>query len=352
MAPVFSIIVPVYNVEKYLEEAIISVLAQSFKDFELIIVNDGSTDGSVAIAERFAKLDTRIQILHKQNGGLSSARNEGIKNATGTYLYFLDSDDSIKSDTLERINGVFKKEAIDIVAFTALPFFEAEYLDKNLKSIDDSTNHYARHFLEEGLYSCIGYYENCTRHNNFVVSACLYFVKRSVVNDLKLQFYEGIIHEDALFTRQLFLKCDKVFFIKEKFYNRRIRINSISTSPVSVHKAYSYLVVAIEINKLNVTLNNNLLNEDVLHFYYEALGFLKSIKKKSVEYNKVIKYLRQSDLYKQYKFDFNSTLQLKYKNLANFKNFLSRMRYKAGLRTRIKFFFNLFKRSSHNANIF
>ena len=96
--PVFSIIMPVYNVEQYISEAIESVLNQSFKDFELLIINDGSTDNSPKIAEYFKEKDSRILIFHQKNQGLSAARNFGIKNAKGTFIYFMDSDDLIRND--------------------------------------------------------------------------------------------------------------------------------------------------------------------------------------------------------------------------------------------------------------
>lgn len=95
-----SIVVPVYNVEKYLHRCIDSILAQSFKDFELLIINDGSTDNSGAICDEYAEKDQRIRLFHKANGGVNSARALGIKNAKGEYLMFVDSDDSISNDAL------------------------------------------------------------------------------------------------------------------------------------------------------------------------------------------------------------------------------------------------------------
>lgn len=89
----FSIIVPVYNVEAYLDECIQSVLEQTYTDFELILVDDGSKDNSGTICDRWAQHDSRVFVVHKQNGGLSSARNEGLRHITGQYVMFLDSDD-------------------------------------------------------------------------------------------------------------------------------------------------------------------------------------------------------------------------------------------------------------------
>jgi glycosyltransferase involved in cell wall biosynthesis len=99
-----SVIVPIFNTEKYLERCIESILSQTYSDFEVILVDDGSTDSSLEIAERYAKADTRVKVLHKENGGSSSARNLGIKNAAGDYFSFIDSDDYIEPFMLERLS--------------------------------------------------------------------------------------------------------------------------------------------------------------------------------------------------------------------------------------------------------
>ena len=99
----FSIIVPVYNVEQYLENCINSVLNQSYRNFQLILVDDGSKDSSGEICDRFAQKDSRVKVMHKQNAGVSGARNTGIEIATGQFICFIDSDDWIESDYLQKI---------------------------------------------------------------------------------------------------------------------------------------------------------------------------------------------------------------------------------------------------------
>ena len=98
MNPKISIIVPIYNMEQYLERCVDSILSQTYKDFEVILVNDGSTDNSDIICDDYAKKDQRIKVIHKRNGGLSSARNAGIKLSKGQWLLFIDSDDCVKPD--------------------------------------------------------------------------------------------------------------------------------------------------------------------------------------------------------------------------------------------------------------
>ena len=109
--PKISIIVPVYNVEKYLEKCVRSILAQTFTDFELILVDDGSPDSSGAMCDQFAEQDQRVKVIHKENGGLSDARNAGIEIATGEYLGFVDSDDYIADDMYELLYTNIVKDA-------------------------------------------------------------------------------------------------------------------------------------------------------------------------------------------------------------------------------------------------
>ena len=112
MKPEISIIVPIYNVEKYLPRCIESILAQTFTNFELILVNDGSEDDSGEVCDRYAKEDKRIKVIHKKNGGVSSARNAGLKNSIGNYIGFVDPDDYIKKDMYEKMyNLCIKKDS-------------------------------------------------------------------------------------------------------------------------------------------------------------------------------------------------------------------------------------------------
>ena len=115
--PLLSVIVPVYNVEKYLPACVESIQAQTMKDLEIILVDDGSPDGCPALCEKLAQKDTRIRVIHKENGGLASARNAGLGQARGKYLSFIDSDDRIPADLFEKALVPFEQEEIDLVGF-------------------------------------------------------------------------------------------------------------------------------------------------------------------------------------------------------------------------------------------
>lgn len=115
--PKVSVIIPVYNAEKYLRKCLDSVLAQSFADFEVLLINDGSTDGSGKICDDYAQKDARVKVFHKENGGVSSARNLGLDNATGDWIVFVDSDDYVEKNYFEVINNNLSQE-IDVLVFS------------------------------------------------------------------------------------------------------------------------------------------------------------------------------------------------------------------------------------------
>ena len=121
--PVFSIIVPVYNVGLYLERCIESILKQSFDDYEVILVDDGSTDNSSAICDLYSELDPRVAVIHKTNGGLSDARNSGLKIAKGAYICFIDSDDYVNKNLLQTAFFYLTKYDVDSFRFSYSTYF-------------------------------------------------------------------------------------------------------------------------------------------------------------------------------------------------------------------------------------
>ena len=119
-----SIVVPVYNVEKYLEQCVDSLLAQTIDSKEIILVDDGSTDSSGKLCDAYAEKNACVRVIHKQNGGLGSARNAGAEHVTGEYLYFIDSDDWLETDALETLYAAAKRDDLDIVLFGARAVFD------------------------------------------------------------------------------------------------------------------------------------------------------------------------------------------------------------------------------------
>ncbi len=223
---VFSLIIPVYNVEKYLRACLDSVLNQSFSDWEAVCVNDGSTDGSAVILKEYAVKDTRFRVVEQPNAGLSAARNTGMKNATGDYVLFLDSDDWLETDALETLARNLDGE--DMLCFSGRRYLELE--NRFLPSDQ----------LEERIYlSGMDYYnENALQRRDFAfVCVVLRAYRRSFLDENALRFKEGIFHEDNLFTPLTCYFSRGVRVINDCLYDYRVRGNSITTTRGLKHQS-------------------------------------------------------------------------------------------------------------------
>ncbi len=233
----FSVIIPVFNVESYIEEALDSVLAQTYREFEVIIVNDGSVDGTMDKISFYLSSDKRIKCISQKNMGLSVARNTGIDHSSGDYIYFMDGDDIIESNLLETVFKIIKTEsAPDIIAFPAKSFIDKpgiSFKEEDLES-NEINPYYQRLYLRVGLYSDPWeYYSLMHQKSNVVASACLYVTSGTVIRESNLRFRRGILHEDELFTRQLIAFVKNIYFTRETNYFRRYRSGSITRSEIS-----------------------------------------------------------------------------------------------------------------------
>lgn len=220
----FSIIIPIYNVELYLRQCLDSVLAQNLVDWEAICVNDGSTDGSTAILEEYASMDSRFKVITQANGGLSAARNTGLKKAHGEYVLFLDSDDWLEPTALQTLNSEFiiqNSQLPDLLCFTGRRYIE-------------ETNSFnpADKLVEKMYTSGMDYYnENALVPRDFAfVCVVLRAYRRTFLLENHLWFKEGIYHEDNLFSPIACYYAKNVSVINACLYNYRVRANSITTT--------------------------------------------------------------------------------------------------------------------------
>lgn len=222
--PTFSIIVPVYNVQKYVEAALSSVAAQTFTDFEVVVVDDGSTDASGAIAEAFCAKDRRFRYLRQENGGLSAARNAGTALASGDYLYYMDSDDVIDPETLGLCHDEFARYGVDVVLFGAVPFMDEAPLPATL-----SEGGRGRRPEVSSPLSSEAFVMESVRQDRYFVSACCLVARRSAIGSL--QFINGMLFEDNHFVTALLLdRKIMVSVLSQALFRRRYRPNSIMTS--------------------------------------------------------------------------------------------------------------------------
>lgn len=190
MVPKFSVIIPVYNVEKYLDECVNSVLAQDFQDYEIILVNDGSTDNSGKKCDVYAEKYSQIKVVHKENGGLSDARNFGIKEAQGDYLIFLDSDDFWKGkNRLSEISSITENQnQPDIIFYGITQFFDGQtHIELNTFPIFSET--LTSDFQKD--------FEYLVENLIYKVTGCDKIIKRNIIINHQLFFPKGKLHEDV-----------------------------------------------------------------------------------------------------------------------------------------------------------
>lgn len=231
-APLVSIVIPIYNVEKYLNECIQSVVNQTYENLEIILVDDGSPDNCPSICDEWAQKDSRIKVIHKKNGGLGYARNTGIDNATGDFIYFMDSDDFIDSKLVERCVDVLINDKSDIVlfGFSSVDVNGVKISDcipspsKNLFVNEEVRKIFLKHFLIGNRYK--------KENWNLFISACMCMFSLDIIkkNNFRFVSEREIISEDIFFLLGFYSYVKKVSIINSSFYNYRKNMQSLSNT--------------------------------------------------------------------------------------------------------------------------
>ncbi len=231
-----TVIIPVYNVENYLKEAIDSVISQTYKNLEILIVDDGSTDDSGKICNEYAQKDIRIKVFHQSNRGLSGARNTGLKNATGKYIMFLDSDDKFEPQACEIMYNFIEKT-------------KADYAIGNYINIDEDGSKWDNPVFKKDTYKEFTLSIKDYEKSFYIMNSAVWnkIFRKSFLDSLNIEFVERLPAEDAIFTTGCFIKSKKVCYIPEIIYQYRQRYsNSISNSCSKryfdgINKAYNII---------------------------------------------------------------------------------------------------------------
>lgn len=296
----FSIIVPVYDVEDYLRRCIDSLINQSYTNIEIILVNDGSQDKSPQICTEYADSDNRIQVINKRNGGLSDARNFGLKAAKGEFIMFVDSDDYVESDACERFNDIIiKNQGIDIVA-SNIKGVKGKELKKEMYTL-----------LEENkIINSYDFLRIQLQNSTMFMSACRNIYRRLLLIENELYFKVGIYHEDEQWTPRVFLDAKKIICTEYVHYNRVIREGSITRQKVKVKHSIDIINTVKELSniydflddlKLKLLLKDYLVMLYLNAFYVGRLHqkkFRKYIDKKFLKENALTaKNLRKTKLF-------------------------------------------------------
>lgn len=222
--PKISIIVPVYQVEPYIRRCIDSILSQTFKDFELILVDDGSPDKCGEICDEYALKDSRIKVIHKKNGGLSSARNAGLDIAQGDYIGFVDSDDWIDEDMYE-------------VLYENITKYNVEVAVCGIRTIRNNKNEFKKELKEEKIKKILlnskeEVLNQFYRKGEIGASTCNKLYGKNIINSVR--FLEGHLYEDIVFNVEIFNKIERSIIIDKKLYNYFCLNESITRSKVNI----------------------------------------------------------------------------------------------------------------------
>ena len=283
-----SVIVPVYNIEKYLEECIESIINQSYKNIEIILVDDGSTDKSGIICDEFNKLDKRIKVIHKENGGAASAKNIGLDEANGEYICFVDGDDYIFIDFIENLYNQLIKYNADISECSFYYLYKSHIEKDSFKSnnVFFTSQDYLNQYVDE--------WQSSLFWNKLF--------KSSVIGDIRFKKERRCI-DDEFFTYKVILNADSIVRnCNHKYYYRQRKSSAVQNSKNSIQKAKDALDILVERYKLVTAkfprLKKKYIEHDINNLYYILSAFNFNDELISLFKNNVYFYLRESILNK------------------------------------------------------
>lgn len=239
-----SFILPIYNVEKYLSECVESILAQTYSDFEILLVDDGSPDNCPVLCDEWAKKDSRIKALHKPNGGLSNARNYGLEHAQGDYVVFVDSDDFwVNKECLQRLmNVVDAHPECDFIGFNCSYYYSDTKTYNKWVAYDESLSKPT----DKNTVLC-----SLVASGTFPMSACLKILKRKALLEINLNFIKGLLSEDIPWFIDLLEGAKKCMFINDYIYAYRQGVVGSISNSFSVRNFNSILrIIDNELQKL------------------------------------------------------------------------------------------------------
>lgn len=282
MNSLISVIVPVYNVEKYLNRCIDSILNQTFKQIEIILVDDGSTDNSPIICDEYCSRYENIKVIHKENNRVAAARNDGIKIATGKYIALVDSDDWIEPNMLEEMYNKAEEFHTDITMCDLKKVgVESEYT----VSQPIREGYYDRSMIEVELFPCLIMFENIEFPPTISNCTCLFRREFLIENDL---FYDEDIHycEDSIFGSKAMYNANGFYYMKNRyFYNYFYNPNS-TTSTCNMKKWDSYLIINQRLKEYFKDSKFDFSRQIKINMLYFTLNFLGEIGKSDLVYGK------------------------------------------------------------------
>lgn len=267
--PFVSVIIPIYNVERYLSQCLDSVIKQTYRNMEIICIDDKSTDGSLGILEEYSALDSRIIILQNDmNRGLAYSRNAGIDRSRGEYLLFVDSDDYIRENLVE--TALAKAEGNDLVCF--------DYLEENALDGLEVTHSY---HMADGLYGGSEYFVRAVGSQSIIYASWSRLYARRLLEENRIRFYNGILYEDILFCFLCLLAAKRVVSVHRQMYVYRIRCDSIMQRQITCKSLESYFISICEMTGYYLNREFGKGSSDAIESYIRSVcrEFLRACRK-------------------------------------------------------------------------
>lgn len=326
-----SVIIPVYNVEQYLKRCLESVINQTYKNIEIICINDGSTDKSLNILENYKTQDNRIKVFNQENKGLSETRNRGINLAEGKYIFFIDSDDWLELNALESLMSKIILEEIDIV----IGGINKVYFNKKIKVVLNCNS--------KNIYNPSEYIESAINEKKFVVNVWNKLYKKEILLKNKIKFKEGRLYEDFLFTLQYLLKCRKIYITENIVYNyflfrENSIVNKISEKDLDIFKNIKNIELEVSGTDL---LNKKYFKEYIYEWIMSATisKLFKFGKKQEIKRYQLI--LKKNEIFEKYYKYYLQDKKIKYKKIISYI-FINNLNFFIGLSNIYKIYKNRF----------
>lgn len=268
-------------------------MGQSFSDFQIIAINDGSTDGSAEILKRYAKADKRISLYHQKNAGLSATRNRGLSEATGKYIYFFDSDDILEAGSLREIIKKAEETDSDIVHFSSVPINDQGNIIKTKKE--------RRKFNQSQPIPGEELFNKLVRTKNYATNVQKYLFKKEFLTCNNLCFDDGFIHEDESFTIISLCLAEKVTSIETACLKKRFRSNSIMSSEKGLENILGWICAAIRLTTFKESTSlgkatENIIDSKIKQLLNNSLKVMYNLKKKEQKDVNLKKYFPENEI--------------------------------------------------------
>jgi len=264
----FSVIIPIYNTAQYLHRCIDSIITQGYENLEVILVDDGSTDNSPAICTEYAQKDQRIKVIHKQNGGQSAARNDGIAVANGDYILFVDSDDFLQPDTFTTFNKAIQD------------YPDLDIISSKYRRIENNKYKYIRFLPQNTPITGYDFLKIQKKKGTINISPCIYTVNRLFILHHSLLFKPGFLQEDTLWTYQILLAAKKVIALDFVHYNYVIRKGSSTQSNQEIFIAECLMKISFllepEFERIEDNELKTMMMDYLVHLFFKCYLKLRS----------------------------------------------------------------------------